>query len=179
VGADGHVTITTDYPDTIPFMTFAQDADARRALVMEFNNRAWPANDVVLQELLALRAEHARILGFDSWADFDAEIKMIGEGAAIGEFIDQIAGAAEASGRRDVEVLLQRLRADRPGASVVDRADTAFYSEVVRRESFDVDAQQVRRYFEFASVRQGLLVVRAELCPRDGRCHVARGRCRL
>ncbi len=163
VGADGHVTITTDYPDTIPFMTFAQDADARRALVMEFNNRAWPANDAVLQELLALRAEHARILGFDSWADFDAEIKMIGEGAAIGEFIDQIAGAAEASGRRDVEVLLERLRADRPGASVVDRADTAFYSEVVRRECFDVDAQQVRRYFEFASVRQGLLDVTGRL----------------
>lgn len=163
VGADGHVTISTDYPDTIPFMTFAVDADARRALVLEFNNRAWPVNDAVLQELLGLRAEHATILGFESWADFDAEIKMIGRGAAIGEFIDQITAAAEVSGRRDLAVLLDRLRADRPGVNVVDRADSAFYSEVVRRERFDVDAQQVRGYFDFAKVRQGLLDVTGRL----------------
>jgi len=163
VGADGHVTISTDYPDTIPFMTFAVDADARRALVLEFNNRAWPVNDAVLQELLGLRAEHAKILGFESWADFDAEIKMIGRGAAIGEFIDQITAAAEVSGRRDLAVLLERLRADRPEVNVVDRADSAFYSEVARRERFDVDAQQVRGYFDFAKVRQGLLDVTGRL----------------
>lgn len=162
-GTDGRATITTDYPDTIPFMTFATDADARHALILEFNNRAWPVNDNVLQELLSLRAEHAKILGFDSWADFDAEVKMIGRGNAIGEFIDQIAAAAEESGRRDLAVLLERLRADRPGVSVVDRADSAFYKEVIRRERFDVDAQQVRRYFEFAKVRQGLLDVTGRL----------------
>ena len=160
---DGCATITTDYPDLIPFMSFALDADARRALVMEFNNCAWPVNDAVLQELLGLRAEHARILGFDSWADFDAEVKMIGRGAAIGEFIDQIATAAEESGRRDLAVLLERLRADRPEVDVVDSADSAFYKQVVRRERFDVDAQQVRRYFEFAKVREGLLDVTGRL----------------
>jgi thimet oligopeptidase len=46
---------------------------------------------------------------------------------------------------------------------VVDRADSAFYSEVVRRERFDVDAQQVRRHFEFAKVRQELLDVTGRL----------------
>jgi len=163
VGDDGRVTITTDYPDTIPFLTFALDAGARRALVREFNNRAWPVNDAVLQELLALRAEHAKILGFESWADFDAEVKMIGRGAAIGEFIDEIAAAAQEPGRRDLAVLLERLRADRPDVDVVDRADSTFYNEVVRRERFDVDAQQVRRYFEFAKVRQGLLDVTGRL----------------
>jgi len=163
VGADGRITITTDYPDVIPFLTFAVDGQARRALITEFLNRAWPVNDEVLQELLAARAEHARILGFESWADFDAEVKMIGYGAAIGEFVDQISAAADESGRRDLAVLLERLRADRPEAEVVDRADSAFYKEVVRREQFDVDAQQVRQYFEFAKVRQGLLDVTGRL----------------
>ena len=162
-GTDGRIAITTDYPDTIPFMTFALDADARRALVLEFNNRAWPVNDAVLQELLGLRAEHATLLGFDSWADFDAEVKMIGRGAAIGEFIDEITAAADESGRRDLAVLLERLRVDRPEITVVDRADSAFYAEVVRRERFDVDAQEVRRYFDFTKVRQGLLDVTGRL----------------
>jgi thimet oligopeptidase len=163
VGPDGRVTITTDYPDTIPFMTFALDPAARRALIVEFLNRAWPANDLVLRELLGLRAEHAGILGFGSWADLDAQVKMIGSGDAIGEFIDQIATAAEESGRRDLAMLLERLRVDRPDAESVDRADSSFYNEVIRRERFDVDAQQVRRYFDFAKVRQGLLDVTGRL----------------
>ena len=102
---EGRVTITTDYPDVLPFMQFAHDAAARRALMTEFLNRAWPANDQILRDLLALRDEHAKLLGYADWPDYDAEIKMIGKGSAIGAFIDEIAGLAEARGRQDVDVL--------------------------------------------------------------------------
>ena len=46
-GDDGLVTITTDYPDYLPFRTFARDAAARRELTVAFLNRGWPANDAV------------------------------------------------------------------------------------------------------------------------------------
>jgi thimet oligopeptidase len=71
-GDDGLVTITTDYPDYVPFRTFARDGAARRALSVEFLNRAWPANDALLAELLDLRAEQAQLLGYADWAGFDA-----------------------------------------------------------------------------------------------------------
>ena len=51
--------------------------------MLAFNNRAWPANDELLRELLELRAEHARLLGYSGWPDYDAEVKMIGAGDAI------------------------------------------------------------------------------------------------
>jgi thimet oligopeptidase len=98
---DGLVTITTDYPDWIPFRTFAHDAAARRELTTVFLRRAWPQNDELLHELLDLRAEQATLLGYSDWPDFDAEIKMIGSGKAIGEFIDRIAALSEAAARRD------------------------------------------------------------------------------
>jgi thimet oligopeptidase len=46
---------------------------------------------------------------------------------------------------------------------VVDTVDKSFYTEVLRRENFDVDAQDVRRYFDFAKVRRGLLEVTGRL----------------
>ena len=95
---DGLVTITTDYPDWIPFRTFARDAAARRELATVFLYRAWPQNDALLHELLELRAEQATLLGYSDWPDFDAEVKMIGSGKAIAEFIDRIAALAEARG---------------------------------------------------------------------------------
>ncbi|TAM89531.1 MAG: peptidase M3 [Jatrophihabitans sp.] len=168
-GDDGLVRITTDYPDTIPFRTFATDAAARRALMGEFANRAWPANDALLAELLDLRQEQADLLGYPDWAGYDAEVKMIGNGPAIATFVDRIAELADEPGRRDMQVLLARKRRDDPQASFLDSSDSAFYSELVRREQFDVDAQQVRRYFRFPDVRAGLLEVTGRLFGVDYR----------
>jgi len=163
VDADGLVTLTTDYPDVIPFRTFARDADARRRLHVEFLNRAWPANDALLQELLALRTEQAALLGYAGWPDFDAEVKMIGKGQAIIEFIDKITDLATESSDRDVAVLLARAQQDRPDLTALTAADSAYYSELIRRENFEVDAQLVRTYFDFGRVRAGLLDVTGKL----------------
>ncbi|HEY7043621.1 MAG TPA: M3 family metallopeptidase [Nocardioidaceae bacterium] len=163
VGDDGMIEITTDYPDVYPFLTFAHDRDARREVLLAFNNRAWPANDDLLAELLSLRAEHAALLGYAGWPDYDAEVKMIGTGDAIAGFIDQITAAATASGERDRDRLLARLRIDHPDVERIDRADSMYYAEVLRREEYDVDAQLVRTYFDFSKVRQGLLDVTSRL----------------
>jgi thimet oligopeptidase len=159
----GKVTITTDYPDYVPFMTFARDRKARSELLGAFLNRAWPENDPLLLELLRLRDEHARLLGYADWPGYDAEVKMIGKGDAIPEFIDRITEAAEESARRDYDVLLSRLRQDHPAATSVDSTDKAYYGEMIRKENFDVDAQQVRAYFDFGKVRAGLLDVTGRL----------------
>ena len=180
VDEDGLVTLTTDYPDVVPFSTYGRDRDTRRALRMEFLNRAWPANDALLTELFEIRREHAHLLGYRDWADYDAEVKMIKEGAAIPEFIDRIAVAALESGERDRNVVLDRMRQDYPDAETIDASDLAFYAEAVRREQLDVDAQQVRTYFDFTAVRRGLLdvtgpAVRADLPSRRGRRGLGRG----
>ena len=162
-GDDGLVTVTTDYPDLVPFMTFGSDAAARRELALAQNTVAWPANDAVLQELFAVRRETAALLGYDSWPDLDAEVKMIGTGAAIAEFIDRIRSLAAERAGRDRAVLLERKRVDDPGASDVETYDSRHYGELVRREQYDVDGQVVRTYFPFESVRQGLLDVTGRL----------------
>jgi len=162
-GDDSLVTLTTAYLDYVPVRTFATNRDVRRRMVHAFLNRAWPENDPVLHELLELRREQARLLGYSDWPSYDAEIKMIGKGAAIAEFIDRITDLATASAERDFAVLLERLQADHPDAIAADSADSAFYSELIRKEHYDVDAQQVRAYFDFAKVRAGLLDVTGRL----------------
>jgi len=162
-GEDGLVTVTTDYPDVIPFRTFATDAEARRDLTVEFLNRAWPANDAILAEMLRLRQEQARLVGFDSWPAYDADVKMVGGSPQIADFIAKITAAAEDAGRRDYATLLARRQQDDPTADGLDSADAAYYGELIRREEFSVDAQQVRQYFDFGKVRAGLLDVTGRL----------------
>jgi thimet oligopeptidase len=163
VDEDGLVTVTTDYPDAFPVRTFATDRAVRLELVTTMQNKGYPTTEPVLSELFARRHELATLLGYADWPSYDAEVKMIGAGSAIPEFIERISAAAEGPMRRDLAVLLDRLRVDHPEADVVTGADTAFYSEVVRREQYDVDATLVRTYFDFTKVRAGLLDVTGRL----------------
>ncbi|WP_460466447.1 M3 family metallopeptidase [Calidifontibacter terrae] len=162
-GDDGLVKVTTDYPDSVPLMTFGADRSVRAELSNERNNIAWPVNDGVLQRLFTLRQEHAELLGYANWADYDAEVKMIGKGSAIRPFIDRITEAAAERAQADKQVLLERLRQDVADADDVLPYDTGYYGELVRKEQHSVDAQQVRRYFPFDAVRQGLLDVTSRL----------------
>jgi len=160
---DGLIAVSTDYPDSVPLVTYCSVASTRRSMTRERQNIAWPENDAVLHHLLTLRAEHARLLGYANWADYDAEVKMIGDGRAIGTFIDRIADAAADAAQRDKRILLQRLQQDVPGAADIDTADVPYYSELVRKEQFAVDAQLTRTFFAFEKVRQGLLDVTGRL----------------
>ncbi len=155
--------LSLEYPDVVPMLTFATDRDARLTVATAFNNRAWPANDEVLVELMKLRQEHSSLLGYDGWPSYDAEVKMIETGDAIPAFIDKISKASEASALRDRDIILERIRQDRPDAETLDGADTRFYIEAIKREQHSVDAQEVRRYFAFEKVRQGLLDVTGRL----------------
>jgi thimet oligopeptidase len=157
----GRVRITTEYPDVHPFLTHSRDADARRAVATEYFNLAWPENDQVLGDLLRLRDEKAQLLGYANWPDFDAEIKMIGSGAEIEKFVDRIAADAHDAGRRDLAVLEARGAED--GIERIDLSNWRYCFEAVKREQYGVDGQEVRRYFDFAQVQQGLLDVTGQL----------------
>ena len=160
---EGLVTVTTDYPDSVPVRMFAHDPGVRREVTVAFLNRGWPQSEPLLTEMFALRHELASLVGYPDWASYDADVKMIGTGPAIPEFIDRITAAAEEPMRRDLGVLLERYRRDVPDATTIDQADASHYEELVRKEQLDVDAQLVRTYFDAAQVRQGLLDVTGRL----------------
>jgi thimet oligopeptidase len=160
---DGLVTVTTDYPDSVPTRMYAKDPDVRRDMAVAFLTVGWPQNDALLKELFDLRHEMANLVGYDSWASYDADVKMIKKGPSIPEFIEKITAAAEEPMRRDLEVLLERYRQDVPDATEIGATDSQYYMEQVRKDRFEVDSQLVRTYFDFSKVRKGLLDVTGRL----------------
>ena len=176
-GDDGLVVLTTDYPDFMPVREYAVDRATRTAIVAAYNNLAWPENDAVLAELLAVRAELAQLLGYGSWADYETETRMIGRGAgtggggsagpgggaAIADFLARLDEASAAAAAAEYPVLLERLREDDPEASEVTIADFFYLLGALRRERHDVDAQLVRSYFPFDRVLPGVLAITGRL----------------
>jgi thimet oligopeptidase len=162
-GEGGKVTITTDYPDFLPFMSYADDGAARKALFMEFQNRGWPQNDEMFKRLLAVRKEKSTLLGFKSWADYITEDKMIKSATNAQDFIDKIAKAAEKRGKKDYAALLKRKQKDDKETTQVFDFEKAYYEEKVKKEDYGFDSQTVRPYFDFAQTQSGLLTITSKL----------------
>lgn len=155
-GANGKVRISTDYPDSVPFMQYAKNDDARRRLYMAFRNRGYPKNEAVLERMLQARYELANLLGYPTWADYITEDKMIKSAAHAAAFIDKINQVAKPRCDADYAMLLERKRRDDPDARRIQNWQSAYYEAVVKDETFKFDPQAVRPYFEFERVRKGL-----------------------
>ncbi len=159
----GKITITTAYPDAIPVFQYAANADVRQRLQREFYDRGYPKNLEVLARLLAKRHELARLLGYDHYAAYVTEDKMIGSAKAAADFVEKIVRASEGRTRRDYEILVERKRRDTPTATALDPWDPNYYLERVRAEQFHFDSQEVRPYLEFGKVREGIFEITSKL----------------
>jgi len=161
--ADGTIRITTDYPDYNPFMTYANDDALRRELYVAFRSRGDRVNESVLRVILELRAEKATLLGFANWADYITADKMIRAGERAAEFLDKVWKLAAPRAEGDYAELLRQLRTIEPGAARVADWQKVWLENLVKKERYEVDASEVRRFFPYARVLAGLLEITAEI----------------
>ena len=159
----GVITLTTDYPDMQPVMTFATNADLRLRMFRAYNTRAYPANRQLLLDLLALRQQMASILGFASWADLATANQMMGSAANMKNFIGELEQASRAGAEKEYEMVLAFARSRQPGLTALRSSDRGYWYEQYRRQAFDFDSQSVRPYFPYAAVEQGILDTAARL----------------
>lgn len=166
-GADGLVTISTDYPDLQPVMSYATNADLRRRLYVLNLQRAWPANDVALGELLAARYEIARTLDRPNYASIDLDSRMLNTPAKVQAFLDGLDATTAAPALRDRNVLIARLAQDDPSITALPAWSSGHASGLVRKEQYAVDPQEVRQYFSYNNVRDGIFMLTESLFGVD------------
>src|ERR1700722_19086995 len=159
----GVITLTTDYPDMQPVMTFARRADLRLRMFRAYNTRAYPANRTLVLDLLAVRQQIASILGFASWADLATANQMMGSAANLKKFIGELEQASRAGAEREYQMVLAFARKQQPGLAALKSSDRGYWYEQYRREAFDFDSQSVRPYFPYAAVEKGILETAARL----------------
>ena len=161
--AGGVIKITTDYPDYIPFITYADDDALRKELYIKFRSRGDQANEGLLQRLLVLRAEKAKLLGFKDWADYQSDDKMLRGGAAAAQFIERIAGLSRARAAKDYAELLAQGKAIDPKATAVGDWQKAYLEKKVAKAKYAVDSAEVRKYFVYDKVLAGLLDITSQI----------------
>lgn len=153
---EGKILLTTAYPDYVPFMQFAENDELRKQFYILFRQQAYPENKAVLQRLLAKRYELAQLLGYNNYAEFVTEDKMIRSPAKAQEFIDKVSRLATPRATNEYQELLARLQQIDPKATRVADWQKAYLEHLVKKEKYEVNSQEIRQYFQYQNVRDGI-----------------------
>jgi peptidyl-dipeptidase Dcp len=147
--ADAHV-VTLSRSHIVPFLTFSDRRDLReqawRAWVGRGEHDGPHDNRPVAREILALRAEQARLHGCASYADYALADTMAGRPAAVDDLLTKVWEPAKASAEREREAL-QAMVASRGETIAIESWDWRYYAEKVRQARYELDEAEVKPYF--------------------------------
>ena len=153
-----------DYPNYHAVMTHADARHVREAFYRAWSTRAsdqdgnpaWD-NSGVIEEILALRHEAARLVGFGNYADYSLATKMAGTVTEVLDFLGELARKSRASAEAEMDEI--RSIAGAP----LEAWDIAFYLEKLKQQKYSVSDAILRQYFPFAVVKKGMFGVAGKL----------------
>lgn len=164
VEADGNVTLTTNYPDYIPFMKYAVDRQAAKELQKQALSRAKDENLKLLDQLIELRDKKAKLLGYATWADYVLEPRMAKSSATVKAFLDELHKGIQPARVKEFELMREMAtKLGIPPSEPIFGSDSAYLEDHIVREQFSLDTQQLSEYFEVSRVLQGILDISSRL----------------
>ena len=150
---DGSYKFTLQMPSYIAYMTYGNNPSLREELYKAYTTRA-PENAAIIDELMQLRQEMAQLLGFNNYAELSIAPKMATSTDKVIGFLEELAVKSKPQAKEELAEL--QTLAKKEGKEQIQSFDTAYYTEILKKEKYDIDEEAYRPYFEQKSVVQGL-----------------------
>ncbi|MCR1792688.1 M3 family metallopeptidase [Leptospira sp. id769339] len=149
---DGTYTFTLQFPSYNCYMTYGNNRSKREELYKAYVTRA-PGNGKILEEILALRDESARLLGYKNYAEASLATKVADSPEQVLDFLERIGKLAKPIAEKEMSEL-KKFASDL-GISDFQAFDSAYVSEKLKKKNYDFDEEQTRPYFEKNTVVKG------------------------
>ncbi|WP_316434763.1 M3 family metallopeptidase [Leptolyngbya sp. NK1-12] len=171
--------ITLDLPSYMPFMQHSRCRDLREKLYRVFVSRAssgeWN-NSPLIERILELRQEQAKLLGYQSYAEVSLAAKMASSVEAVEKLLEELRQASYDAAVNDLKTL-QEYAKSKGETEPLQHWDISFWAERQREEKFDFNAEELRPYFPLEQVLSGLFDLSKRLfgitiTPADGEASV-------
>ncbi len=165
-GLKGKWVVANTRSSVEPFITYAERRDLRekawRMFVNRGDNGGATDNNAIIGEILALRAERAKLLGYETHAHWRLENAMAKNPERAMELMEAVWTPAVARVREEVADM--QAIADKEGAGIkIEPWDYRYYAEKVRKDKYDLDETQVTPYMQLENLREGMFYMAKEL----------------
>ncbi|MFZ5953935.1 MAG: M3 family metallopeptidase [Candidatus Dependentiae bacterium] len=154
---DGKYLLTLDYPTYFTVMENSEVSETRKKMRSAFNNRAYPANKAILEKVIEKRDQLAKLLGYDSYANYDTSDQMVKNADRAYEFVSSIVTKAQDKARKEFENYTAKL----PDSVTLDPQGRIYpwdeaYARNVYKKSYDIDELKIAEYFPMEKTVKGL-----------------------
>ncbi len=158
--------INLEYPSYQPVITYCDNEELRREVYTANCTRAskegphagqWD-NSEVIEEILALRQELAKLLDFDNYAQLSLATKMADSPDQVIEFLEELAAKAKPQARREWLELNEYAKREF-GKEQINTWDVAYFAEKLRQQKFEVSQEEIRPYLPITKALPGLFEV--------------------
>jgi len=158
LGHEGKWAITLDKPSWIPFLTYSTRRDLREKVFTAYTNRGNNGNEYDTKELIPkivnLRVERAKLLGYNTHAEYVLERSMAKTADNVYDFLDKLWKPALSRAKAEAYDF-QSMIYEEGDNYKLEPWDWWYYAERVRKEKYDLDDNELRPYFEVNNVRDG------------------------
>lgn len=157
----GSWCFTLDMPSYLPFMTYSKKRELRKKLMIANSAKTFNSkydNQEILRDILKLRRERAKLLGFNTHADYVLEERMAMSPKKVFDFLEELLAKAKPHAEKDMDRLKQ-LAKELDGVEDLQSYDTAYYSEILKKRELSMDDEMLRPYFKLENVVDGIFKV--------------------
>jgi peptidyl-dipeptidase Dcp len=165
-GLAGRWLITNTRSSMEPFLTYSTRRDLReqafRMWTRRGDNGGPHDNNAVIVEILGLRAEKAKLLGFPTFAHWITDDQMAKTPDAAMDLMMRVWTPAKARAAQEVADMQTLADVETPGAKI-EAWDYRYFAEKVRKAKYDLDESEIKPYLQMEKLREGMFWAAGQL----------------
>ena len=158
-GADKYL-FTLHKPSMLPVLTYAQDRSVREQIYKAYLKRGDNGNEndnkAVIADMVSLRYEKAKLLGYDSYSHYVTANQMAGSPEAAYELLEGIFDAANQKAKEELDRMTTLFKRDHGADANFESWDWWYYAEKVRNRDYKLEEEQVRQFLSLDNVKGGI-----------------------
>ena len=143
---------TLQIPSYMAYITYGTSRDRREELYKAYCTKA-PQNGKIIEQILKLKNEKVKILGFNSYSEYSLQTKMASKEEEVVSFLEELGHKGKAKALEELNEIKEL--ASKDGINDFKSSDMAYYSEKLKKAKYDLDEEYYRPYFEQESVLNG------------------------
>ena len=157
---------TLHFPSYYPVMKFASNRELRKKMATAYGKRAFQGgkhdNSQLVLTIVKLRAERAKLLGYNTHADFVLEERMAESPKKVNSFLMDLLLKAKPFAQNEFVQLANFAKAT-DAVTELQKWDGAYYTEKIKKQLFDLDDEQLKPYFQLENVIDGVFTIAQKL----------------
>jgi peptidyl-dipeptidase Dcp len=165
-GHEGKWAFTTQRPSIFPFLQYSENRNLRQQIYDAYTNRGNNGNEFdnnkILAEIVNLRSERAKLLGYKTHSHIVLEPRMAKVPENVFNLLDNLWEKAIPVAKNEVSEM-QKIIDKEGGKFKLEPSDWWYYAEKLRKEKYDLNDSELRPYFKLDNVRDGVFTVANKL----------------